>query len=89
MTTHTPLPVSGYTAQSSGKVRLVNENKELEETILRRLDLLKATTAVDGQDVTIDQRWLAIGRTHIEEAFMAINRAVFQPPRVKLPGDGP
>lgn len=89
MTTHTPLPVSGYTAQSSGKVRLVNENKELEETILRRLDSLKATTAVDGQDVTIDQRWLAIGRTHIEEAFMAINRAVFQPTRVKLPGDGP
>lgn len=89
MTTHAGLPVAGYQPQSSGKVRLVNENKELEETILRRLDLLKVTTAVDGQDVTIDGRWLAVGRTHIEEAFMAINRAIFQPGRVKLPGDGP
>jgi hypothetical protein len=37
--------------------------------------------------LNVDQRWLAIGRTHIEEAFMAINRAVFQPQRVKLPED--
>ena len=88
MTTHVGLPVAGYQPQSSGKVRLVNENKELEEMVLRRLDSLKVTTAVDGQDVAIDQRWLAIGRTHIEEAFMAINRAIFRPSRVKLPGDG-
>lgn len=89
MTTHAPLPVSGYTAQSTGKVRLVNENKALEEQVLRRLDLLKGTVGADGETFTIDQRWLAIGRTHIEEAFMAINRAIFQPTRVKLPGDGP
>lgn len=89
MTDHKGLPVAGYQPQSNGKVRLVNENKELEETILRRLDSLRITTAIDGQDVAIDQRWLAVGRTHIEEGFMAINRAIFQPSRVKLPGDGP
>jgi len=37
----------------------------------------------------IDKRWLAIGRTQLEQAFMAINRSVFQPERVKLPDDKP
>lgn len=77
---HKPLPVAGYTGQSKERVDLVNYNKQLEENILRHLDSLRAETA-------FDQRWLQIGRTHIEEAFMAINRAVFKPQRVKLPGD--
>lgn len=80
MTDHKPLPVSGYTAQSDSRVEMVNENKALEERVLRRLDELKA--------LNVDQRWLAIGRTHIEEAFMAVNRSIFQPQRVKLPEDG-
>lgn len=80
MTTHNGLPVAGYRPQSDNKVALVNINKEAEERVLRILDELKA-------DPTIDQRWLAVGRTHIEQGFMAINRAVFQPGRVKLPGD--
>ena len=79
MTDHQPLPVSGYTAQSDSRVEMVNENKAIEERVLRRLDELKG--------LNVDQRWLAIGRTHIEEAFMAINRSVFQPQRVKLPED--
>lgn len=74
-----PLPVHGYTAQSDSRVELVNDNKALEERVLRRLDELKV--------LNVDQRWLAVGRTHIEQAFMAINRAVFQPQRVKLPED--
>jgi hypothetical protein len=35
----------------------------------------------------VDQRWLAIGRTHIEQGFMAINRSIFRPERVKLACD--
>jgi len=34
-----------------------------------------------------DQRWLAIARTHVEQGFMAFNRAVFRPQRISLPGD--
>lgn len=75
MTDHQPLPVAGYTAQSDDKVLTVNENKQLEETVLKRLDALK-------ENPDIDQRWLTIGRTHIEEAFMAVNRAVFKPQRL-------
>lgn len=76
MTTHAPMPVSGYTPQSEANVAAVNQNKRLEEMVLRQLDMLK-----DNPEV--DQRWLAIGRTHIEQGFMSINRSVFKPKRFK------
>jgi hypothetical protein len=77
---HNPLPVSGYKAQSTLSVSTVNANKEMEEETLRRLDALKT-------DPEVDQRWLAIGRTQMEQAWMAVNRAIFKPNRVKLPND--
>lgn len=98
MTEHQSLPVHGYKPQSEEKVALVNEFKQMEERLLRRLDELK-TRVLDmrvsgnelaqwSEDVRADGRWLAIARTKFEEAFMALNRAVFQPGRVKLPEDG-
>lgn len=79
---HAGLPVAGYRAQSEQNVRWVNENKEVEEMILRVLDAHAANPA-------IDKRWLAIGRTAIEQGFMALNRAIFKPERLTMPGDGP
>lgn len=80
MTQHQGLPVAGYTTQSDDRVATVNINKQIEEQVLRRLDELQGIAGIDG-------RWLAIGRTHVEQAFMAINRAVFRPTRVALPGE--
>jgi hypothetical protein len=80
MTLHQGLPVAGYTPQADDKVATVNANKALEELVLRQLDSLAKTPGVDG-------RWLAIGRTAIENGFMAVNRSVFQPGRVALPED--
>lgn len=80
MTANQGLPVSGYKPQSDEAVAIVNANKAAEERILRMLDLLRG-------DAGVDQRWLSIGRTHIEEGFMALNRAIFQPGRVTLPED--
>lgn len=77
MTQHQGLPVSGYKPQDGKSVLLVNINKDAEERVLRILDGLK-------ENPDIDQRWLAIGRTHIEQGFMAVNRAVFKPERVEL-----
>jgi hypothetical protein len=80
MVQHTPLPVAGYTKQSESAVTFVNDNKVLEEQILRRFDSFREMPE-------IDQRWLAIARTHIEQGFMAANRAVFKPERVALSDD--
>lgn len=77
---HEGLPVAGYRPQSEVNVERVNLNKRLEEQTLRALDVL-------AQQADIDKRWLAIGRTAIEQGFMAVNRAVFQPGRVALPAD--
>lgn len=72
-----PPPVSGYTKQPEENITLVNINKQLEERVLRQLDLLQGFEDVD-------HRWLAIARTQIEQGFMAANRAIFRPERVDL-----
>jgi 1,4-dihydroxy-2-naphthoyl-CoA synthase len=71
MIEHKPMPVAGYTAQSDRKVGLVNANKRIEENILRAMDEMQS-------DQDIDQRWLALARTQIEQGFMALNRAIFR-----------
>ncbi|OJY36395.1 MAG: hypothetical protein BGP11_08415 [Rhodobacterales bacterium 65-51] len=75
--THTGLPVAGYRPQSSVNVARVNAVKQMEERLLRLLDELKA-------DSEIDQRWLQIGRTSIEQGFMDVVRSIFKPERVEL-----
>lgn len=80
MTDHKGLPVAGYQTQSAANVSAVNANKEIEEIVLRMLDALAV-------DPAVDKRWLAIGRTSIEKGFMAVNRSIFQPSRIKLPTD--
>jgi len=87
------LPVSGYQPQSEAKVALVNEFKADEERLLRKVDALGLPTVLAsiGDDIAkvpaYDQRWLNIARTHFQEGFMALNRAVFQPSRIALPED--
>lgn len=78
------MPVSGYQPQSQVAVDTVNTFKQAEERLLRQLDAL-----AQGREglPPVDGRWLAIGRTELENAFMAINRAIFQPQRVALPED--
>lgn len=99
---HEGLPVSGYRPQSEEAVRLVNEFKADEERLLRKLDSVGAQQPGDGSwsdrgvpklrgdaiNVSnLDPRWTAIARSHFEQGFMALNRAVFQPQRVRLPED--
>ena len=77
MEEHKGLPVQGYRAQPESNVQLVNENKVVEEKILRTIDSL-----MDNPD--IDKRWLSIARTNIEQGFMALNRSIFKPERVSI-----
>ncbi len=81
---HTGLPVAGYRPQREETIALVNENKAIEERVLRRMDVLAAM-----RPGTLDGRWYAIARTQIEQGFMALSRALFQPERATLPEDAP
>jgi hypothetical protein len=80
---HEGLPVPGYQPQGDWQIEMVSENKVLEERLLRRIDGFEGKTP--GH---VDPRWLALARTHIEEGFMCLNRAIFQTRRVALPDDG-
>ena len=95
-------PIAGYTAQPDAKVALVNELKADEERLLRKLDALEAGpkgeftggkispgqwVEVNTSGIEADRRWLAIARTHFQEGYSALNRAVFRPTRIKLPED--
>lgn len=75
-----PLPVAGYVAHTPDTIALVNHNKVVEEQILRNIDKLAMTNVVDA-------RCLALARTQLEQAFMWLNRAIFKPERIKLPGE--
>jgi hypothetical protein len=79
MTQHDGLPVPGYKPQGDKAIELVTRNKRLEELVLRALD--------DLAGEAVDRRWYSIGRTDIEKGFMAVNRSIFQPERIKLDGD--
>ena len=81
---HPGLPVAGYRPQSDAAIALVNHFKEVEERLLRDIDAM-----CDGTEPPhrFDQRWLAVARTQLQQGFMALNRAVFQPGRIALPGD--
>lgn len=80
--THKGLPIPGYRDQSETAVDLVKQHKHEEERLLRHLDALPS-----HPQAPIDGRWLAVARTHFEQGYMALNRAVFQPARVSLPED--
>lgn len=85
MTEHSSLPVPGYTTQSSDRVAIVTQNKQLEERVLRQIDRIAGRKATGPLDMSeFDPRWVAIARTQIEQGFMALNRAIFQPQRAPL-----
>lgn len=102
MNEHKPLPVSGYTPQSDEKVALVNEFKQDEERLLRKIDAAKEAVSKARADAIgsltnpfwimtfdppFDPKWLAKAQEHFEMGFMALNRAVFKPKRIGLPED--
>ena len=73
----TPAPpaVAGYTALSTDAILLVNKIKQHEERIMRAIDHLQ-------HDPEVDQRWLAIARTQLQQSYMCLVRSIFKPARL-------
>lgn len=64
--------IKGYYELSRLQVHLINDFKTLEQDILRAIQTVAETYHPD-------KRWMAIGKTHIEQGFMAIVKAITQP----------
>lgn len=86
------LPVAGYRPQSDAAIALVNGFKADEERLRRAVESLYAYSRneIMGSQTktTYNLDDLSDGWKYIRMGFMLLNRAVFQPGRVKLPEDG-
>jgi hypothetical protein len=68
--------VAGYTPLSAEQVVLMNQNKLLEELVMRQIDRHELFEAVDKRSV-------AVARTALQDAFMWLNRSVAKPQRIE------
>lgn len=72
-------PIKGYRPLEPEMIELANQNKLIEEFVLRQVD--RHVREHGSQE--IDQRWVALARTGLQKAFMDLNRAVFKPTRIE------
>jgi hypothetical protein len=71
--------IKGYRKLSEVEISEINELKEIETDILGKINYMGTCGHLDKRFENIDKRWLAIGKTHIEEGFMAIVRSIAKP----------
>lgn len=64
--------ISGYRELGQAEIDLMNEIKAVGPTLEALLDKLYSRP-------DLDHRWVAIGKTHLQEGLMALTRAVAQP----------
>jgi hypothetical protein len=82
METFTQPKITGYRQLSEQEVALMNEGKALAQQCgeyiakLRAIDAGPATSAYKPQ---LDQRWISIGATQLQQGFMAVIRGIAQP----------
>lgn len=66
--------ITGYRDLTQGEIDEMNKIKELGETV----GVLVSNMAASGQS-SYDQRWVNIAKTHLQQGFMALTRAVTKP----------
>lgn len=66
--------VTGYRQLSEAEVALMNEGKALAEQVGAFVEKLKV-----HQEIKLDQRWISIGATQLQQGFMAVIRGIAQP----------
>lgn len=64
--------VTGYRQLTEEDARLMNEIKEHGKALGILVDKLRATQG-------LDQRWVSIGATDLQQGLMALTRSVAQP----------
>ena len=94
METFTQPKITGYRQLSEAEVALMNEGKALAEACGAYIAKLRVhpATASDGIPrnhetfggepmvvPSLDQRWISIGATQLQQGFMAVIRGIAQP----------
>lgn len=75
--------VTGYRQLTEAEGQLMNEGKALAEQCGAFVAKLRAYVPENSAGVapgsTLDQRWVSIGATQLQQGFMAVIRGIAQP----------
>lgn len=71
--------ITGYRELTEGEITVMNKIKEHAEAAGQLCDDLATLASKQDPVVRPDQRWVAIGRTQLQQGFMALTRAVAKP----------
>lgn len=82
--------ITGYRQLSEAEVALMNEGKALAEQCGAYIAKLRRTAPTQAYDennlpvgprvgLDLDQRWISIGATELQQGFMAVIRGIAQP----------
>jgi len=77
--------IKGYRDLTQEEVDLMNEIKEIGENVGKLCDKLKKSMKFEEEShgtsdaPMYDQRWINIGKTHLQQGFMALVRSVSKP----------
>lgn len=72
--------IIGYRQLTEQEVALMNEGKALAEACGQYIAKLRAYIERDGSpDPVLDQRWISIGATQLQQGWMAVIRGIAQP----------
>ncbi|GEA13748.1 hypothetical protein [Alteromonas sp. KUL49] len=64
--------IKGYRDLTQEEIDLMNEGKELSEKVGEYVEKLQ-------QNKKLDHRWISIGKTNLQQGFMAVIRGIAQP----------
>jgi hypothetical protein len=80
--TFTQPKITGYRQLSEAEVALMNEAKALAEQCGAFIEKLREHAQVGaklGKEPPLDQRWISIGATQLQQGWMAAIRGIAQP----------
>ena len=64
--------ITGYRELDQHEIDAMNAVKEMAKQVGELFEKLESTSG-------LDQRWIAVGKTNLQQGFMALTRAIAQP----------
>lgn len=74
---YVPPPVTGYGTLTQDEIELMNEGKALAQQCGAFISKLREYHP--PMATALDQRWISIGSTQLQQGFMAVIRGIAQP----------
>lgn len=70
--------ITGYRDLNEAEIALMNEIKAVAENVGDLVAYVQNRT-VEANQISIDQRWAAEGKTDLQKGFMSLIRSIAQP----------